>query len=89
VPRVRGRGPGGADPPGPRRHHLRVQARRRREIQQGDQPRRRPVPGRRSRCASCSNPTATSARPRSSPSRSARRFTASRSSPISRRCRIC
>ena len=31
--------------PGPGGHHLRVQARRRREVQQGDRARRRPVPG--------------------------------------------
>ena len=34
-----------ADPPGPGRHDVRVQARRRREVQQDHRPRRRSVPG--------------------------------------------
>ena len=102
--------------PGPGRHDLRVQARSRREVQQGHRTGRRPVPGdagrvgahrphsrasprsasrfptptaKPSRCASCSSPTPTSARPRSSRWRSARRFTASRTSPTSPRCRTC
>ena len=38
-------GLGGPDSPGPGRHHLRVQARRRREVLEGDRPVGRPVPG--------------------------------------------
>ena len=44
VPRVLRRGHGRPDPPGPGRHDLRVQAGRRREVQQDHRPRRRPVP---------------------------------------------
>ena len=44
VPRVLGRRLGGADPSRPGRHDLRVQARRRREVQQDHRPRRRSVP---------------------------------------------
>ena len=44
VPRVRGRGQRRADPPGPGRHDVRVQARRRRQVRKVTEPRRRPVP---------------------------------------------
>ena len=45
VPRVLGRRLGRPDPPGPGRHDLRVQAGRRREVQQDHRPCRRSVPG--------------------------------------------
>ena len=45
VPRILGRGRGGADPSRPGGHDLRVQARRRREVQQGHRAGRRSVPG--------------------------------------------
>ncbi len=45
VPRVLGRRRGRADPSGTGRHHVRVQARRGRQVQQDHRPRRRPVPG--------------------------------------------
>ena len=115
VPRVLGRRRRHPDPSRSGRHHLRVQARRRREDREDHQPRRRPVPrhaGRigpdrphprqvdrrhpdsqrrpasRSRSASCSSPSSTGDRRRSSRSPWARRFTANRTSPISRPCRI-
>ena len=45
VPRVLGRRHRRPDPPGAGRHDLRVQARRRREVQQDHRPGRRPLPG--------------------------------------------